>query len=198
MRERQLIFATTNPGKLSEAQTVAQSFSVTLVGLDQLAGERQVTVPQVVEGAGSYYGNAVLKARTYAKWIGLPVIADDTGLELDVLGGLPGVFTARFGVDRVRQQLGQIRSSEAAFVCCVAYAEPGGRSVSVTKILKGLFTVAGMAERSDGPLPYSELFVPHGETTTLSQLLRAKSYLSHRGRALSALFRATFLATGQE
>jgi XTP/dITP diphosphohydrolase len=188
MTQHDMLFATTNAGKLLEAQSVAESFGVTLVGLDQVACERSCQPPYVGEGESSYQGNAVLKARTYATWSGLPTIADDTGLEVRDLGGLPGLFTARFGVDRVRQLLGNIRLAEAAFVCCVAYAEPTGRVVSVIKRLEGRVSFDGTVNRCKGPLPYSEIFTPHGEWTALSQLVRGGGYLSHRGRALTALF----------
>ncbi len=202
MSQPQLLFATTNRGKLLEAQRVAEGLGVTFFDLDKLAGDLQLALPHVVEGEGSYYGNAALKARTYSKWSGVPVIADDTGLEVQSLRGLPGVFTARFGVDRVRQQLGQLRCAKATFVCCVAYAEPMGRIVAVTERLEGQLVFDSSTDRVSGPLPYSQVFVPQGESKTLSELVSVTSsvtsYLSHRGRALAALLKAISLAAGQE
>jgi XTP/dITP diphosphohydrolase len=191
MLPHDMLFATTNAGKLREAQRVAQCFDVTLFGIDRVANERSLALPHVVEGEGAYHGNAVLKARTYAEWSGVPAIADDTGLEVRNLGGLPGIFTARFGVDRVRELLGQVRSAEATFVCCVVYAEPAGRVVSVTKQLGGRLIFDGTVDRTvtqcKGPLPYSDIFIPCGESATLSHLVSKGGYLSHRGRALTVL-----------
>lgn len=188
MFRHNLLFATTNRGKLREAQKVAERFGITLYGLERVANELAITAPHVLEGESSCQGNAVIKARTYAEWSGVPAIADDTGVEVHDLGGLPGVYTARFGVDRVRQMLGQASSSKAEFVCCVAYAEPSGRVVSVTKRLDGRVIFDSNDNRPEGPLPYSSIFIPHGESAVLSQLVDVGSYLSHRGRALASLF----------
>ncbi len=190
MLRHELLFATTNRGKLHEAQGIAEGFGVTLFGLERVEREQSIKAPHVVEGESSYHGNAVIKAKAYAKWSSVASIADDTGVEVHNIGDLPGVFTARFGVDRVRQLLGQSSAAEAEFVCCVAYAEPSGRVVSVTKRLAGRVIFNSMTNSIEGPLPYSAIFIPDGESVPLSQLVIGGSYLSHRGRALTTLFAA--------
>ena len=190
MRGTRLLFATTNQGKLHEAQLAARRFSVELYGLNGVQREGVREPPVVSEGEPSYQANAVRKARAYAAWAGVPTLADDSGLEVEQLGGLPGVFTARFGFDRVKQLLQHQRSCDATFVCSIAYVEPGGRTVVVTKSLAGVVDVSRVADGPQGPLPYSHLFTPRGETRSLAELVAAAGYTSHRGEALAALFKA--------
>jgi XTP/dITP diphosphohydrolase len=190
MQKVELLFATTNDGKLEEAKRIGAAHGVTFYGLPQLSREIEVPPPIVSEGEASYEANAIRKARIYSGWSGSPTVADDTGLEIDLLGGLPGVFTARFGVARVCDLLGHHRSCEAVFVCCVAYAEPGGRVVSVTKRLAGHLATGRDFGVPHGPLPYSEIFTPAGESRPLSELIVSTAYRSHRGGALTALFAA--------
>lgn len=190
MDKVELLFATTNSGKLGEAQRVGALHGVTFYGLSQLSSEITVIPPQVSEVEASYEANAVRKARIYSEWSSAPTVADDTGLEIDVLGGLPGLFTARFGVARVFNLLGYMHRCEAVFVCCVAYAEPGGRTVSVTKRLTGHLVIGGSTGTPQGPLPYSEIFIPAGQAQPLSELALSGAYRSHRGEALTALIAA--------
>jgi XTP/dITP diphosphohydrolase len=190
MRGARLLFATTNQGKLHEVQLAARRFSVELYGLNGVQRKGVREPPVVSEGEPSYQANAVRKARAYAAWAGVPTLADDSGLEVEQLGGLPGVFTARFGFDRVKQLLQHQRSCDATFVCSIAYVEPGGRTVVVTKSLAGVVDVSRVADGPQGPLPYSHLFLPRGETRPLAELVTSAGYSSHRGAALAALFEA--------
>ncbi len=184
-----MLFATTNEGKLREARQVGATFGVALHGIDRISRERGMPAPTVSEGESTYEANAIRKARIYSAWSGAPTLADDTGLEICELGGLPGLFTARFGVARVQRLLGHTRPFKAIFVCCVAYAEPGGRNVSVTKQISGSISLAPEPHALTGSLPYSALFTPDGERQTLSELVSSVGYLSHRGSALATLFK---------
>lgn len=185
-----ILFATTNPGKLHEASAVAAAHGVVLYGLERITPERPAPPPAVSETEGTYEANAIRKARVYATWSGVPTIADDTGLEVPMLGDLPGVYTARFGVERVLHMMGDCRLCEAVFVCCLAYGEPQGRIVTVTKRLRGYVRNKRGARTPTGPLPLSEFFIPCGETRSLAELVSAGNYRSHRGLALGALFAA--------
>jgi len=190
MKGSRLLFATTNQGKLHEAQLTARRFGVELYGLNGVQREGIREPPMVSEGEPSYQANAVRKARAYAAWAGVPTLADDSGLEVEQLGGLPGVFTARFGVDRVKQLLQYQRSCDATFMCSIAYVEPGGRTVAVTKSLAGVVDVSRVADGPRGPLPYSHLFIPSGQAQSLAELVTSAGYSSHRGEALAALFQS--------
>lgn len=190
MKGSRLLFATTNQGKLLEAQLTAHRFGVDLYGLSEVSGRGLLEPPLVPEGEPSYEANAVRKATAYAAWAGVPTLADDSGLEIEQLGGLPGVFTARFGVDRVKQLLRPQRSCDATFVCCIAYVEPRGRAIPVTKRLTGVVDVSETLGIPQGSLPYSNLFTPTGETRSLAHLVASAGYRSHRGEALAALLAA--------
>jgi len=188
MTIRTLLFGTTNSGKLAEVRRVAAPDGLEIEGLDSLAA----TAPHVVEGLPTYEGNAALKARAYAAWSGRPCIADDTGIEIDGLWGLPGVYSARFGLRRAAEMLGCGQPSAARFVCCISYAEPGGRTVSVHGQLEGTLEIPSMALVSrieKTPLPYSPVFTPAGESCVLSEMHARGDFVSHRGRALLALMK---------
>lgn len=130
-----LLLATTNPGKLREIQAVIDAPSITLVDLRSLRRE----IPEPVEDGDTFEANAIKKARHYAAASGLWCLADDSGLEVDALGGLPGVRSARFaGIDGAREvvdpannallldKLGRTPPAQrtARFVCVMALIEP--------------------------------------------------------------------------
>lgn len=196
MESNPILYGTTNAGKLAEARGLAAQAGIGLMGL--VEAERELNLapaPDVLEDGCSYHVNAALKAMSYAKWSGRACFADDSGIEINDLKGLPGVFTARFGLERVRKMLGARDNLKAQLVCCVAYAEPSGRSVSVTKAISGsvVFSLADVRPRE--ALPFSHIFIPEGEGRSLADLLSCSDavtgvFLSHRGRALSSLLRA--------
>jgi XTP/dITP diphosphohydrolase len=187
----ELLFATTNEGKLQELRPIATSYGISLSDL-QVARERLGPAPTVAEGESSYERNSRLKGKVYARWAGVPCIADDTGLEIAALEGRPGIFTARYGVERVLEETRRLRPPmRARFVCCISYCEPDGRCVSVTSHLDGRFDPAvGACARASRPgLPYSAYFVPSGEELSLAQLVSGRGYTSHRGRAFLLLLK---------
>lgn len=187
-QKQTLLFGTSNKGKLVEVGGLAARFGVVVEGLDSIGRQP----PEVVEGFPTYEGNARHKAVEYARWSGRPCIADDTGIEIAALETLPGVYSARFGVARVAKLLGVGARSPAQFVCCISYAEPEGRVVSVTRALEGTFVVCGpegLKALEGNPLPYAPLFTPQGATKTLSQLVGTAGFLSHRGLAFETLLK---------
>jgi XTP/dITP diphosphohydrolase len=190
MIQRELLYGTTNPDKLVEVQSLSQAFGIQLEGIVSAAQQRLEEPPIVVEDSSCYEGNAVRKALTYAAWAGMPCLADDTGLEIGELGGYPGVYTARVGVRALRARLVRGRRYEARFVCCVAYAEPSGRRITVTAELAGTFVpdLGGAEPRTS--LEFSPYFVPEGEYRSLRDLLAEGYSDSHRAKALRALLRA--------
>ena len=183
------VFATTSKGKLDEVSRGLSSLGVTIRGLQDFAtlGEP----PTVIEAGATYEEIACDKARRYAQWLGCACLADDTGLELGILGGLPGKYTARFGLERLRHAVehavGHTPVIDARFVCCMAYAEPSGRTVAVTCSIDGDLTALKVACTLEGPLPYARIFVPRGEIRPLSELTLSGDFLSHRVRAVRTL-----------
>lgn len=190
MTKRELLYGTTNPDKLGEAQSLGQIFGIKLDGLVSVARQRREEPPIVVEDSSCYEGNAVRKAVTYAAWARMPCLADDTGIEIGALGGYPGVHTARVGVQALRERLFRGGRYEARFVCCVAYAEPTGRRIAVTGELSGTFVPDLGGSELRNSLEFSPYFVPEGESRSLRDLLAEGYSDSHRARALRSLLRA--------
>ncbi|MFN3597822.1 MAG: RdgB/HAM1 family non-canonical purine NTP pyrophosphatase [Rubricoccaceae bacterium] len=205
---RTLVLATRNPGKVAELEARLASLGgpLTLVSAGALPD-----APDVDEDAPTLEGNAEKKARALAAHTGLPALADDTGLEVDALGGAPGVRSARFagpGADDAANRaqllalLGDRADRAARFRTVLAYAEPPAAhgpesraAESRVHFFEGVCTGRiGTAERGAGGFGYDALFVPdEGDGRTFAEMSTAeKNRLSHRGRALEAF--AAFLA----
>jgi XTP/dITP diphosphohydrolase len=190
---RRLVLATRNEGKRVELARILarQGLDVTLADLDDFPG-----VPDVVETGLTFEDNAVLKARAAVAATGLPAVADDSGLCVDVLGGMPGVLSARWcghhGDDAanlalVLDQIAELPDSarRAQFVCAAAVALPDGRVEVVEGQLDGWLA---RAPRGTNGFGYDPVFVPEGEERTTAELsAEDKDAISHRGRAFRAL-----------
>lgn len=189
---QQLLFGSSNRGKIAEVSALGARLGVSVVGLDACSAEGLGAPPHVVEGLPTYEANARHKALSYARWAGRPCVGDDTGLEIASVGGLPGLYSHRFGLSRVAALLGLHLEVSARFVCCVVYAEPSGRTVAVTQALDGQIrkpSIQEVQELANDPLPYARLFTPVGERKPLRELLPREGFLSHRGKAFSELVR---------
>jgi XTP/dITP diphosphohydrolase len=192
-----VVLATRNPGKLAELERILGD-RVRLAGLDEFPG-----APEVPETEATFEGNALLKARAIARYAGLPAVADDSGLCVDALHGMPGVLSARWsgvhGADRgnldlVLAQVADVPDDRlgAHFVCAAALAlPPDGPDDSaphewvVTGCLAGRLT---RVPRGSGGFGYDPIFVPDGfDLTTAEMTPEAKDAISHRGRAFRAL-----------
>ena len=158
------------------------------------------------EGEDSYLINAMGKALSVYRTVNQPVIADDSGLEVNALGGAPGVLSARYGppeaddAGRVAHLLNQLREGGAVvrtarFVCCIALILDKGRFICVQEAVEGR-----IAERPSGSggFGYDPVFLPESETLTMAELDgRQKDTLSHRGRALRTCLRSLDPTTRQ-
>jgi len=184
-----LVLATRNPAKLRELARILGE-QVPLAGLDAFGG-----APDVPETGATFEANALLKARAIAQYTGLPAVADDSGLCVDALNGMPGVLSARWAgghgddkanLDLVLAQIADVPDPRrgARFVCAAALVD-GAREVVVTG------TVAGRLireRRGSGGFGYDPIFLPDGfEETTAEMTPEAKDAISHRGRAFRAL-----------
>jgi len=184
-----LVVASKNPDKIAEIEEV-----LTEVGL---AGEivRGLAWPDVEETGDTLEDNALLKARAVAEAVGLPALADDTGLEVGSLGGLPGVRTARFAgaeasyrdnVELLLKTLDGVDDRRAQFRTAVALVMPDGSEIVVEGALDGVITES---PRGEGGFGYDPVF--EVEDRTLSEMgVGQKNTLSHRARALRALAEA--------
>jgi XTP/dITP diphosphohydrolase len=184
-----LVVASKNPDKVEEIEAVLMS-----VGLvDEIA--RGLEWPDVEESGSSLEENALLKGRAVAEAVGLPAVADDTGLEVAALGGRPGVRTGRFAgpdatyrdnVMLLLRELDGVTDRGARFRTAVALVWPDGRELVVEGILDG---VIAETPRGSGGFGYDPVFEVEGRT--LSEMgLEMKNALSHRARALRALAEA--------
>lgn len=185
-----LLIATTNPGKVREIFALLGDI-----------GARLVTPPEVglaleVDETGATYAeNAKRKALVYAAASGLVTFGDDSGLEVDALGGAPGLHTARFAgpgasdADRIRlllQKLEGIPGSErtARFRCAVAIAEPGGETAIAEGMCEGRIAIAPSGINGFGYDPV--FFLPEHGCTMAELHDRVKNSVSHRARAVLA------------
>ena len=186
-----LVIATTNPGKLREVALILEHLPLTLRSLTEFEG-----IVTVEETGQTYAENAQLKAQGYATQISLDVIADDSGLEVDALGGAPGVRSARYSgesasdQDRVSHLLSNLTGvpepkRTARFVSAIAIAESDGRIIhTASGICEGVIT---LQPRGTGGFGYDPIFVPSGYDKTLAELSPAvKNRISHRAQALLA------------
>jgi XTP/dITP diphosphohydrolase len=189
-----VLLATRNPYKVQELRRIFADAGVSGVELVSLADNPDA--PDVAETGLTFGENAVLKARTVAAATGLPAIADDSGLSVDVLGGMPGVLSARWagrhGDDAanlalVLDQLADVPDDRrtARFVCAAALALPDGTVIVEEGVVLGRLVREARGTNGFG---YDPIFVPDGETRTTAELPSAeKDAISHRGRAFRAL-----------
>lgn len=188
-----VVLATRNAHKVVEVRRILDGAGVNidLVGLDAFPD-----APDVAETGVTFEENAFLKARAIAHTTGLPAIADDSGLAVDVLGGMPGIFSARWvgrhGDDQgnLRLLLAQLSDVPdghrgAAFVCAAAVATPSGDEFVVRGELRGFLI---REPRGLNGFGYDPIFVPEGDSRTTAQMAPAeKDAISHRGVAFGGL-----------
>ena len=187
-----LLVATHNPGKIHEIKLILGDLGVTLRSLRDFEG-----VGVAEEHADTYAGNAILKAQTYARAVGLPALADDSGLEVEALGGAPGVLSARYAgehasdADRRNLLLSELSrvnndNRRARFVCAIAVTTATGEVLNLTEgTCEGMIT---FAPRGSSGFGYDPLFVPDGYDQTFAELSDdIKNHISHRARALMKL-----------
>jgi len=186
-----IVLATRNPGKVAELRALLADLPVELISAAEVEG-----APEVEEDAPTLEGNARKKADALHRHTGLPALADDTGLEVDALGGAPGVHSARFaGPDaddaanraKLLRELDEaardgIHSRVARFRTVLAFTDAEGVTEYFEGLCEGTITTE---ERGSGGFGYDALFQPEGETRTFAEMpAEAKNGISHRGRAL--------------
>lgn len=180
-----LVLATHNQGKVAELRAILAPVGLELIGFDG---------PEPVEDGTSFLENALIKARAAHQHTGLPALADDSGLQVEILGGSPGIFTAiwsgtKDNVANRRLLLAQLRDipevhRKASFVCTIALVSEDTQ-LSFTGIWPGSIA---FEERGTNGHGYDPIFIPEGFEQTAAELEpEIKNSLSHRSIALSSL-----------
>lgn len=185
----ELLIATRNPGKLIEVQELLSDLPAALVSLADFP-----QTAEVAETGATFAENAAIKASAYALQTGAWTLSDDSGLEVDALGGAPGVLSARYAgegatdAERVELLLSELarthdKQRSARFVCAVALADPLGKIINLsTGVCEGHITHGPLGEHGFG---YDPVFMPNGYGQTFGELTsETKQLISHRARAL--------------
>ncbi|MFA7265787.1 MAG: RdgB/HAM1 family non-canonical purine NTP pyrophosphatase [Candidatus Nanopelagicales bacterium] len=189
-----VVLASRNQKKIVEVRRILAEVgsSIELFGLDDL----DVDVVDVPETGATFMENALIKARSVVEQTGFAALADDSGLIVDALNGMPGVLSARWAgshgddvanLELVLNQIGDVPDDRrgGGFVCAVALVRPDGAVVEAEGIVRGRLLREPVGENGFG---YDPIFVPDGYTVTTAQMSATeKDSLSHRGRALRAL-----------
>lgn len=188
MKDHKIIFATSNEGKMREVRMILSD-----LGMEILSTKEAGISADIVEDGKTFEENACIKASAIQKLAGGIVLADDSGLEVDYLGGAPGIYSARYMgedtsydiknrdiIDRLADAKGKERS--ARFVCAIAAALPDGEVLTTRGVIEGEigYEIAG-----EGGFGYDPIFyLPERGLTTAQLSAEEKNEISHRGRAL--------------
>ena len=185
---KRILFATGNQGKMKEVREILADLGVEVISMRE-AG----VSAEIVEDGETFEENAVIKARTIMELTGEVTLADDSGLEIDALGGEPGLYSARYmGEDTsyhiknndLIRRLSQVPRQQrtARFVCSIAAAFPDGEIITTDGVIEGLI---GYEEAGENGFGYDPIFVvPQLGCTTAQLSDEQKNEISHRGKAL--------------
>ncbi|WHU56468.1 RdgB/HAM1 family non-canonical purine NTP pyrophosphatase [Trueperella pyogenes] len=187
-----IILATRNAHKVEEVRNILAPLLPSVPSISPVPAQ----LPEPVEDGATFAENAIIKANQVARELGVPAIADDSGLCVDILGGAPGIFSARWSgthgddaanLDLLLAQLADVRPAQrgARFVCAAALALPDGTVVVEEGHMAGQLRYERAGE---GGFGYDPIFQPEGYDVTNAQLSPAdKNAISHRGKAFAAL-----------
>ena len=189
MFHRPLVLATRNEGKIREFNTLFSEFDIEIKSLRDFG-----PIPQVEEDGVTFEDNAYKKAYFTAKVLGLPALADDSGLKVNALRGEPGVYSARYAgegasdKDNNRKLLSAMQGvadRRAAFECVIAIAVPRGPALIYEGICEGEITRELMGEKGFGYDPV--FYYPPLKKTFAQMTTKEKNGVSHRGKAMAEL-----------
>lgn len=196
--EQTIIFATGNEGKMKEVRSIFQNLGINLLSMKEAGVDLEI-----VENGTTFGENAEIKAREVWKLTGGIVLADDSGLEVDYLGGEPGIYSARYMgegtsyerknqniIHRLKDAGGQSRS--ARFVCNIAAVLPDGQVLHTEETMEGMIAMEPAGQGGFGYDPI--LFLPQYGVTSAEITMEEKNKISHRGKALRAMKEALLRA----
>ena len=191
MKKHRIVFATGNAGKMKEIRLIMADLGCEVVSMKEAGAD-----PEIVENGRSFAENAEIKARAVWNCTGDIVLADDSGLVVDYIGGEPGIYSARYMgedtsyeiknrniIDRLADAKGQERS--ARFVCNIAAVIPDGRVLHTEAAMEGQIAMepAGCGGFGYDPI----LYLPEFGMTSAEITMEQKNAISHRGKALEAM-----------
>ncbi|MFJ3765394.1 RdgB/HAM1 family non-canonical purine NTP pyrophosphatase [Streptomyces sp. NPDC090082] len=193
MTQQRLILATRNAGKITELHAILADAGL---DLELVGADAYPDIPDVKETGVTFAENALLKAHALARATGLPAVADDSGLCVDVLNGAPGIFSARWAgthgddlanLNLLLAQLSDIADEHRAahFACAAALALPDGTERVVEGRMDGTLRTTPAGTNGFG---YDPILQPTGHEVTCAELTpKEKNAISHRGKAFRAL-----------
>jgi XTP/dITP diphosphohydrolase len=183
-----VIVATRNKGKIREIREALKGLGLRIYALSDFPD-----VPEIKEDGKSFTENALKKARFYSKVFGKLTLADDSGLEVDSLRGMPGIYSARYSGERASSRENNqkllkemegipLSKRGAQFKCMMAMVSPSGKETMTEGVCKGRI---GMREKGRRGFGYDPLFILSRYGKTMAELsLKEKNRISHRGKAL--------------
>ena len=186
---KKIIFATGNEHKAEEVRAIFSDFDIEIITLKQLENP-----PEIIEDGNSFEENSLIKARTIYSEYRTPVLADDSGLEVEQLDGAPGIYSARYGGEdgdfiknneKLLRELSKFQKPhKARFVCVVSYID-NSREITAEGELLGKIIEEYRGVNGFG---YDPLFVPSGYSKTLAEISSdEKNKISHRARAFAKM-----------
>lgn len=195
----QILLATTNEGKVRELKKLLEGLDIEILSLKDM--DRKIDMQ---EDRHTFLENALKKAKEYSIFYNLPTIADDSGLVIDALDGLPGVYSARFydidfggkisdssktadqkNIEKVLRLMEGQKNRKAKFVSSVVFYSPEGWGLFAEGECRGEINTIPVGDKGFG---YDPIFIPEGYSITMAQLdLDEKNKISHRGKAFSKL-----------
>jgi XTP/dITP diphosphohydrolase len=187
----EIVVATRNRKKLREISRILEGLDMKLFTMDEFPD-----CPEVEETERTFEGNAIKKANAVSSCTGMAALADDSGLEVDALGGAPGIYSARYAgaeatdKDNVAKLISELDSVSdekrgARFVCVIALSLPDGHVETFSGKVEGRI---GRSPAGSSGFGYDPVFYPEGRRRTFAQMSPAeKDAMSHRGRALVRL-----------
>lgn len=184
-----LVLATTNENKIREFREILKDFDIEIRSLSDFG-----PIPEVIEDGETFDDNAYKKAHHTAKILGLPAIADDSGLEVAALGGAPGVYSARYAgtnatdqenCDKLLMELNGVEDRRAAFTCVISIAVPSGPALTYEGKCEGVITTKRHGTNGFG---YDPVFYHETIGKTFAEMSgKDKHTVSHRGKALGEI-----------
>ena len=194
-----IVIATSNRGKIQEMINAFKDLPVELISLVDLPEK----YPEPVEDGDTFEANSLIKAKYYQQQTGMACLADDSGLEVEALGGAPGVYSARFSGEsasdadnnaKLKQELKKLgrESSPAAYQCALTFMDTEGRALTAKGFCRGEIRLQARGENGFGYDPYFYV----GDVTMAEMSMKEKQAISHRGAALremAGLLQAYFL-----
>jgi len=183
------VLATRNRGKIEEFKKLLSFPWLEIVGLDQISN-----IDPIKEDGKTFLENAIKKAKVVSKRSGLPAIADDSGLIVHALGGLPGVYSARFAGEnasdmennlKLLKEMEGIKDRKAEFVCVIAVALPDGRIRTYEGRCEGIITTEPIGDKGFGYDPV--FYYPPLKKTFAQMSIDEKNRISHRAEAIQKL-----------